>query len=715
MSSRTLRKLQNDDELLKSLVGDADENDANFAKPVPQTNIFALMNDENESESNEEENDINEETHDPVIIKEPKSAPERITLPIKTKKKANRRKNRKKTKQKNSQQEELEKTDGESDDDLERMIQQFRKKDVQTYGLKEAKYHENESSDNDEYETASEQEDEDLVKISGESSMHDLRYDSGFAKFPIKYMRTGLRFFNDDFKKLDPHFEFKMLFGDLTSESLDDIDSMTSTHVSPQQLKQIQRMKRLLKNWGGKDHKSVPNGPGLGAHRLKFTKVQEDWLPTPRGELMMQKLSADDILNWQLWQRRNDWKDVIEENLADWEKFVTYYKFEPLSPDANKKGMTDFYMSVVLHPDHEALINLISSKYPYHVPALLQVALIMVRQGDRSNTNGLLQRALFVFDRALKSTINFDSLSCQLPYIYFFNRQFYLAIFRYILTLAQRGAMGTASEWCKVLWSLSPLEDPIGCRYFIDHYLLLNSEFHYLIGLSRSSLTNVYKQWYTLGISLGAVLSYLHIDDYSAATKELAKAFEHHPYALSILYKEKFEGTEISDFELNCGGKESDVIELKAYMARFSSLWKNTEHLNFLSRALKSLLRDHQRNLYNASIEGEDKVNGEMNPFFIDGIPINLLRFAVLSEESSVMASIPQNIWSDHEVFDFDVLPPKAETRESIDTIETIKSFINERDLLASQVNVMQDEDLLNQIRQMSLEEYLENAGAGEE
>ena len=180
----------------------------------------------------------------------------------------------------------------------------------------------------------------------------------------------------------------------------------------------------------------------------------------------MRALNPEDLREWQMWQRPNDWKDVIDEDIKEMKKNVSFYKFEPLNPDINRKAITEFYLSTIMHPDHEALIHLISSKYPYHVPALLQVALILVRQGDRSNTNGLIQRALFVFDRALKAGIQFDSLACQLPYIYFYNRQFYLAILRYILTLAQRGAVATAGEWCKTLLVPKSLGGSFGLQIF---------------------------------------------------------------------------------------------------------------------------------------------------------------------------------------------------------------------------------------------------------
>lgn len=700
MSSRALRKFQNDEELLESLLKEAGSKKATpepAKTPASKVNLFALMGDD-ESDDSIERGEYELDDAGETVQQE------KIKLPTKSQK-------RKSKKKKGSKVGKLKPTNPEvadddiEDDGLDEIIQKFRREDIERYGLQG-------NEDSDEFQTASETEEE---NESASTIMRDIISDSGFTEFPKKELRSYERFFNVDYKKLDPHYEFKLLFDDLSAESLEDIDSMTTSHVSPQQLKQIQRMKRLIKNWGGKDHRTVPNGPGSNAHRLQFTKVREDWLPTPRGELSMKLLTSDELREWQMWQRPNDWKDIIEEDVKEMKKKISFYRFEPLSPDVNKRATTEFYLSTILHPDHEALIHLISSKYPYHVPGLLQVALILIRQGDRSNTNGLLQRALFVFDRALKAGIQFNALSCQLPYIYFYNRQFYFAIFRYVLALAQRGAIATAGEWCKALWSLSPLEDPLGCRYFIDHYLLLNKEYQYLIDLSKSALANAYKQWCTLGLTLGAVLSYLRIGLPEEARKVFRRSFAYHVRSYSLLFIEKLSGDPKMTGGVERGISSAEIIEVKAYMARFAMTWSSPEEVSFLHDEIVAGYKLPVNQRTDPVVQPEDiRASNTANPLFLDGIPVNLLRFALLSEEPSVMGALPKGIWEGHEVYDFDVLPPSPTSKESIEVLETVKSFIDERELAAHEMALMQDENILNQIRQMSLDQFLdENRNVG--
>lgn len=725
MSSRALRRLGQDDleATLSKFTKDSGKAQESKQKPVRNVgmaNIFSLIGDEDEDENEDEDasgsesetkNQVQEKANDTEISKnnieekhelldsQPKTATKVST-------KSQKKKNKKKQKNK-CQQKRQEPSDEGSDTELDRIIQQFQKQDAKISGKTVSTY-----DSESEYDTAQEEEEgleSEQNGARGKITL-DIRSDPGFSKF--KGYSQYPHFFSLDFKKLNPDNEFKLLFDDLSPESLDDVDSMTSTHISPQVLKQINRMKRLVRNWGGKDRKTVPNGGSV--RRLQFTKIRDDWLPTPRGEFAMKSLTGEELLQWQSWQRPLDWKDVIKEDVDKLlgKYGLQFYKFEALNTDLNKNSMSEFYLSVVLHPDHEALINLISSKFPYHVPGLLQVALILVRQGDKSNSNGLVERALFVFDRALRSGIEFNATSCQLPYIFFFNRQFYLAIFRYLQIISQRGAISTASEWCKVLWSLSPLEDPLGCRYFMDYYILMNKDYQYFISLANSPLLTNYRQWYTLGMALGVVLSYLRVGESGKARNGLLKAFTHHSFALAQI----FMNVTIGDAGLVVGLENTTEaaveIETKAYLVRMKALW-SAQDLVFLHDELSKILQDYQSGKLEVFPPAHIDIESQ---FFIKDIPINLLRFAILSQESSVMASIPEEIWTDYQVFEFDVLPPTPIDRETEDIVETIKSFVSDDELSVSQVQLLQDEQLLNHVRQMSLEQFLEqNPNAGVE
>lgn len=711
MSSRALRKQQNDAELLESILNSNATTKRTTQQQKPKanmatTNIYSLMDDNNSDDSEDVKDDAEEfELHKDVADEDNEAiaAPKIQLASKKSRKKANKgRKNKKKDNKPVNEPQSDTKDDIGNDEELDKIIREFQKSYINTTNLLH-----DDDIDGDEFVTASESEsyDEGTRSSTKKTSNHNLFTDSGFSHFNKRGLKACERFFNTDIRKLDPHTEYKLLFDDISAKSLEDIDSVSSVSISPQQLKQIQRLKRMVKNWGGRDRRTVPNGPGNSPHRLRLTKVRDDWIPTQRGEFKMALMTKSEVMDWQLWMSPLDWKDVVEERVGSLHKFISFYKFESVTPDITRKSLSEFYVSVILHPDHEALISLISSRYPYLVPGLLQVALIAIRQGDRSNTNGLLQRALFVFDRALKTTVQFDGIKCQLPYIYFMNRQFYLTIFRYIQALGQRGAVGTASEWTKVLWSLSPLEDPLGCRYFIDHYLLLNEEYQYIIDVAKSPLFTTYKQWYTLGFSLAVTLSLIRLGKLKEARQEIEKNAKINTACLMTLFLEHLKG-DVSQVQTTIEPTERDILEFKSYVTRFQHHWKSTEEVNFLHDELSRIFTnsiDLDSDLDNAATNDDVE-----SPFYIDGIPINLLRFAILSEESSLMAAIPKRIWSNYEIYEFDVLPPIPTTKESRDVIENIKSLINESELISSQAEALQNEEILRRIQQLSLQEYME-------
>ncbi|SCU83675.1 LAMI_0C04126g1_1 [Lachancea mirantina] len=698
MSSRALRKLAGNNSLeatLAKLTGHPEDVAAVEDEPVNKKPVnigfSALMG--NDDDSSDEES-----------VEEPKAPspePERIQTCTKSQKKKNRKakKNEKKKKAPTGAPVDAANDAGHSsEEELDRIIRQFHKKDLE-------KQRESPSNDlESDYDTAKESEIEDSDDKIQSGFGIDINMDPGFTTF-FAFSEFEKFFGHVDMRNLNPDNEFRLLFDDLSPESLADADSMTSTHVSPQVLRQLEKMKKHVGNWGGKDRRTAPNGSTV--RRLAFTKIRDDWLPTPRGELTFRSLTPKELEQWQCWQRPEDWKDEIQNTLKFWKNSgLEFYKFDAVSTELNKKSLSEFFVNVVLQPDHEALINMISSRYPYCVPALLQVALILVRQGDKTNSNGLVERALFVFDRALKAHVRFNGLNCQLPYIFFHNRQFYLAIFRYIQIISQRGAASTASNWCKVLWSLSPLEDPFGCRYFMDHYLLANKEYNYLIKLSKSPLIGTYTQWYTFSLSLAFVLSYLKLDLATDARNELQKAFSAHTASFIRVFLEVLLGDpqKLGDVA-QIKETKAQALESQAYVVRMKAAWGPSE-LSFLHSELVHIFENcHNKHEIGSGATREPVAESN---FFVSGISVNLLRFAILSQESSLMACIPEEVWSHFEVYEFDVLAPNPIDRQSEEVVETIKSFTDERTLMMSQLEGMQDDELLNQVQQLSLQQLLD-------
>lgn len=699
MSSRALRKLQkknNLDELslledklnAKSLTDTtADSKKGKISHKQP-ANLFSMFGDEkSESESSEEEEKGEDEEEQ--YGNQSDDGNEKSQAALNSSFSNVTSKTAKTSKNKNSKS-----NDVEGDVDFDKLVDQFQKENMQKYyaGIN--------------------QEGEGTLDAA-DSNVYSIKNDPGFTKFR-KHSDIQALFSSIKTSFLDPQTELKSLFDDIPLSVMN--ETSDSSGLSQHQQQQLKRMKRLVKNWAtGKNKRTVPNGPSL-TKTLLFSNIRDDWIPTQRGELHMKVLNDQDFLDWNAYLRPNDWLDVIKEDISVQQKNapkIKYFKFEPLSREQTSKNMVEFYLSVVLHPDHESLISLIQSQAPYFVPGLLQVATILVRQGDRSNSNGLVERALFVFDRALKNGLTFNGIDAQLPYIFFFNRQFYLAIFQYIGILEQRGCIGSASNWCKVLWSLSPCEDPLGCRFFIDHYLLQAQDYKFLVDLSRNKLFTQYKEWQTFNLDISIVLAFLKMDLHEQAAGHMKAAFQRHPYAVKEFYLQGLHGNpsalpkNIQKLQLSSVAED---IQLSFYLLRMSKYWSDLD-ITKMTEILDEIWRAGVSNeTFENTLDSKDAIQNER--LYLEGLEINLLRFTLLSQESSIMHKLPTKIFEKYQIFDYDVLPPPFnESLEKIDALplETIHDFINKKDLEGKSSHLLQDQNLLDLIQRVSLQDYIQD------
>ncbi|CCH44124.1 hypothetical protein BN7_3682 [Wickerhamomyces ciferrii] len=653
MSSRALRRLEKQREQEKlaqqAAVEQEEESEEEYVQPKKAQNLFALMgNDDEDEEDNESDVQEEEEEVKPTI-----------QLPTKSQKKSKKKKNKAKKKASSQTPEPEDNERDEQDDELDQILKEINKKErrlIDTTG-----------------EDDDQEEDED-------DFTHDI-IDPSYRFFtPLKqYKAASLLKINP--KDLDPDTEFKNLFGNLSAEALEDADSTTSTSVPPEILQQIKRLSKVVRGWGGRDRRSIPGT----TRKLILTKIRDDWIPTNTKDLSMEELSLKEIADNKA-SETEDWIDVIKEDVKKLSKYgIKQYKFErgPESKIANSQ----FYASVVVRPNHENLIQALN-RFPYHVETILQVALILIRQGDKSNSNGLVERALFAFDRGFKQNFDLCNGLTRLPFNYYLNRQFYLAIFRYIEVLVKKGTLFTAFTYAKLLLSLSPADDPFGTRYFIDFYAIISGENKFLIDFVDSPLVKTYSQWYTPGLAYSAALAFLNLKNEVKAKEYLKKAFIKHPFTGYKLLEAIGLATDIpvNDYSIFEVGQETEV-STEAYLVRAPIMWKESKDRKFLHDNLLEFINNKVK----------------LQPTHDGVIPINFLRFAILSGEGKIMAKIPSEVWDQNEFYEYDVLPPK------IGDVEVLEDFIDQRYTAAT----YNEEEMLDMARNMSLQDAIENGFQG--
>ncbi|GMM32935.1 Rqc1 protein [Saccharomycopsis crataegensis] len=696
MSARQIKRLQalqeeREKESVASSEIDAesDEEEDQQVNAKPKVNLFALLGDEEEDDDDDDEDsdkaeaeaeaekipepEIEEESVETSEIKQPLEVKETLTPVVDSEtedvfedakeeqpkpKKKNKKKKKKSKKKKNSSDTAKLVTLEDADDDDE----------FETFGIK--------------------------ASITNKATTAEI-IDPTFSNFSLNDFKDSLSYLEFNVRDLDPDNEYKQLFGHISAKVLNEADSTTSSFVSPEMLNQIKTLSKRIPGWGGRDRRGIPGS----TRKLTLTKIRDDWIPTRQKNITMKELSTNEVISFNTLKNESEYVDLQflrEECFAEFNTGIRYFNF--VNNINETLVNSQFLLSVVIRPDHEFLIKLIQ-QHPYHVESILQVSNILVRQGDRSNNSGLVERALFVFDRALKANFNLGSGLCRLPFEGFLNRQFYLAIFKYIAVLTQKGTFATSLAFTKLLWSFAPAEDPYGVRYFIDFYCVMSGNYQYLIGLCSSPLITRYRSWLTPGLAYSLGLAYRKLGKLEEAQDAVAKAFAMYPYlALELLETVCKQPLSTLNAVPTALINEiyrthvSDAIKLanQTYLVRAPGMWKSREDIDFLGTELLKHITNQ---------DSVSKLQGikDLQSSGYESIPRNLLRYAILSGENGLMAKIPAAFWNDTSVYEYDALPPQNKAAETFESMID-DNFISEALLQESQ------QDMIDRLEAMGIE-----------
>ena len=269
------------------------------------------------------------------------------------------------------------------------------------------------------------------------------------------YEESLLRLLAVENKHLNAMNEMRRLFGNVALE----IRNETTTSRRPQRGGVIHLD---LGSALAAQYSPVSRGQGLSGLALRrnvFMNGKEEWPRATSGGLEMKVYT----------QHRDDGK--------------TEYCFRH---NAAYKDVERQFTSCVASMDPQRLIALLTYN-PYHISTLLQVSEIAEQQGDHSVCGDLLERTLFTFGRSVHSSFpaNLAKGLAHLDFNFFENRELWLATWRYIDNLSQRGTWRTAYEWAKLLLSLDLEGDPYCILLVIDSMAIRGGQAEHFISLIR--------------------------------------------------------------------------------------------------------------------------------------------------------------------------------------------------------------------------------------
>ncbi|CAM9671848.1 unnamed protein product [Ectocarpus sp. 6 AP-2014] len=210
--------------------------------------------------------------------------------------------------------------------------------------------------------------------------------------------------------------------------------------------------------------------------RLVVSAPKEDWPKPPSfvgGGLGMKRCEAGAPAYLPRWQ-------LDAHQGAEWFVFERSSSLEQLQRKFEAiQGMHD--------PNFLASF---ASRAPYHADALLQLGMVFAHTGQASmdRASEFVGRSLYVLESATMEAFRPVDGACRLDATLEVNKTYFAAMFRHMQMAGMVGGARTALEVGRLLLSLDPLGDPMGCLLALDSHALASRQGEFLIELHRSKL-----------------------------------------------------------------------------------------------------------------------------------------------------------------------------------------------------------------------------------
>ncbi|KAL0280406.1 UNVERIFIED_CONTAM: hypothetical protein PYX00_001701 [Menopon gallinae] len=329
-----------------------------------------------------------------------------------------------------------------------------------------------------------------------------------------------------------------------------------------------------------------------------------------------------------------------------------YFAFEHSNAYQNLEKK---FLEAVESLDPDNLVS-IANNHPYHLDTLIQLSDICKLSEDMATAAELIERALYSLETAFHPLFNIAKGNCRLDYRRQENRALYVTLFKHLVFVGQRACYRTALEFCKLILSLSPEEDPLAIVLAMDFYALRSREFTWLLQFIEETESERHlTQLPNMAFAKAVALYQLSDPNSSAALQDALIMFPGVLYPLlekcSVQPDPK---TRSHSFFMNAASSQPPALNclVQLYIHRSYHIWKESEILNWLEKnTLKVLERvDNKDPIVEEYAEKRKRRYEAKSPRAID-------RHIFLSDIKEVTAVLAENA-TIGTTFSFDPLPP---------------------------------------------------------
>ncbi|KAI9202059.1 transcriptional repressor TCF25-domain-containing protein [Polychytrium aggregatum] len=369
--------------------------------------------------------------------------------------------------------------------------------------------------------------------------------------------------------------------------------------------------------------------------RMFGSKIIEEEIKKKRYVRMTKKmLFATPRDTWPRIDKIGITMDVLRN-----EDGCTYYTF--VHSKAYQDAQCRFLDCLRTHDPNT--ISMLLQMQPYHVDALLQMSEVYRHSGDQTTATEYIERALFCFERAFHTMFNVATGRCRLDYRRVENRPFFLAVFRHMKSVAQRGCWRTAFELAKLLLSLEPEQDPLGVLLCIDFYALKAGEYKWLLQFWQEF--EVSKELFLLpNMMCSVALAHFMLEeknqqDHDESSRFLQKAILYYPTLVGQLLDNTapIASTVLSDAQFTVSPSQKTLQVLLDLCSTYSRpLWKQPEVLAWMNTNISAVLGMINDLRDPLKLEGEQIRATRFNK----DVPRSICRHIVVSEFNALMSAL---------------------------------------------------------------------------
>ncbi|PNI16126.1 TCF25 isoform 3 [Pan troglodytes] len=363
------------------------------------------------------------------------------------------------------------------------------------------------------------------------------------------------------------------------------------------------------------------------------------------------------------WPRYS--KPGLSMRLLESKKGLSFFAFE--HSEEYQQAQHKFLVAVESMEPNNIVVLLQTS--PYHVDSLLQLSDACRFQEDQEMARDLVERALYSMECAFHPLFSLTSGACRLDYRRPENRSFYLALYKQMSFLEKRGCPRTALEYCKLILSLEPDEDPLCMLLLIDHLALRARNYEYLIRLFQeweahrnlSQLPN-----FAFSVPLAYFLLSQQTDlpecERSSARQKasllIQQALTMFPGVLLPLLESCSVRPDASVSSHRFFGPSAEISQPPA-LSQLVNLYLGRSHFLWKEPATMSWLEENVHEVLQAVDAGDPAVEACENrrKVLYQRAPRNIHRHVILSEIKEAVAALPPDVTT-QSVMGFDPLPP---------------------------------------------------------